>query len=89
MSAIVFLTEKSTSPVSVDAPGYEQSFCTNVAFEFDFELSDDLGSVNAKSNFEPSVCPMLINEPVYEFSACPVSVSVPVDVLFAHPVSVS
>ncbi len=36
LPTIVFLTEKSTSPVSVDAPGYEHSFCTNVAFESDY-----------------------------------------------------
>ncbi len=59
---------------------------TNVAVESDFELSADLVSVNAKSNFEPSVCPMLINEPEYDLSSCPVSVSEPVYELSACPV---
>lgn len=39
LSANVFLTEISTSPVLVDASGYEQSVCTNVALEPDVELS--------------------------------------------------
>lgn len=60
-TSLIFRTEMSTSPVLVDAPGYEQSVCTNAAFESDFELYADLVSVNAKSNFEPPVCPMLIN----------------------------
>ncbi len=63
--------EWSTSPVSVDAPDFEQSVCTNVAVE----LSAYLISVGNKSNFEPSICPMLINEPEYDLSSCRVSVT--------------
>ncbi len=51
----------STSPVSVDAP--------------DFKMSAYLASVNDNSNFEPSICPMLINEPVYDLFSCRISVT--------------
>ncbi len=63
----------STSPVSVDAPGYDQSVCTNVAVESDSDLLIWF-LLTTKSNFEPSVCPMLINEPEYDLSSCRVSV---------------
>ncbi len=37
-ASLVFPTEMSTSPVSVDAPGYGQFVCMNVSVESDFEL---------------------------------------------------
>ncbi len=67
--------EWSTSPVSIHVPDFEQSICTNVTVEYAVELSAYLVSVSDKSNFEPSICPMLINEPEYDLSSCRVSVT--------------
>ncbi len=55
-ASLVFLTEMSTSPVSVDALAYEQYICTNVVVRSDLKLSADLVSVNTKSSLNhPSI----------------------------------